>query len=90
MEPDDEICLCFHVTRRKLENFLRVEKPVRSSQLSHCQSAGTGCGWCRPFLEKMFRRAQSGDACEADLPEPSEYAQKRAGYIQQGKGTPPS
>jgi hypothetical protein len=38
----------------------------------------------------MFRQAQSGDEREADFPEASEYAQNRAGYIQQGKGTPPS
>ena len=33
MRPDDEICLCFHVTRRKVENFLRVERPQRVGQL---------------------------------------------------------
>ena len=27
MELDDEVCLCFHVTKRKLVNFLRVERP---------------------------------------------------------------
>lgn len=88
MELDDEICLCFHVTRRKLSNYLRIETPRRASQLSDCQGAGTGCGWCRPFLEKMFRQAQQDDA-SVTLPSADEYAQGRAGYIQAGKGTPP-
>ena len=35
MELDDELCLCFHVTRRKVINFLRVEQP-QHSQMSEC------------------------------------------------------
>ena len=62
MQPDDELCLCFHVTRRKVANYLRIEKPQRVAQLSECYGAGTGCGWCRPFLERMFQAAQAGDA----------------------------
>ena len=45
MELDDEVCLCFHVTKRKLLSFLRVEQPRRAGQLSECFGAGTGCGW---------------------------------------------
>ncbi len=52
MELDDELCLCFHVTKRKVQNFLKVEKPARPSQMSECFGAGTGCGWCRPFLSQ--------------------------------------
>lgn len=55
MELDDDVCLCFHVTLRKLRNFVKVERPARASQLSDCQGAGTGCGWCRPFLERLHR-----------------------------------
>ncbi len=54
MNPDDPVCLCFHVTRRKVVNFIRVEKPRRPSQLSECFGAGTGCGWCRPYLERIL------------------------------------
>ncbi len=57
MQPDDEICLCFHVTQRKLLSFIRVERPQRASQLSECFGAGTGCGWCRPYLQQMFAEA---------------------------------
>ena len=47
MDLDDKVCYCFHVTRRKVVNFLRVEKPKRAGQLAECFGAGTGCGWCR-------------------------------------------
>ena len=60
MELDDELCLCFHVSKRKVINFLRVEKPRRESQLSECHGAGTGCGWCRPFLKRLFEASLSG------------------------------
>jgi len=33
MELDDELCLCFHVTRRKVINYLRIEKPKKATQL---------------------------------------------------------
>ncbi len=43
MELDDELCLCFHVTKRKVINYLRVERPQRESQLAECH----GAGWLR-------------------------------------------
>ncbi len=57
MELDDELCLCFHVTKRKVINFLRIAKLKRPSQLSECFGAGTGCGWCRPYLCRLFDEA---------------------------------
>jgi bacterioferritin-associated ferredoxin len=89
MAPDDELCLCFHVTQRKVVNFIRVEKPKRAAQLSECFGAGTGCGWCRPFLERLFEQAVSGGQTTADLPTPAEYAVMRAKYVRAGGGTPP-
>ena len=44
MDLDSEVCYCFHVTRRKLLAFIRVEHPRVPSQLSQCNGAGTGCG----------------------------------------------
>lgn len=90
MELDDELCLCFHVTKRKVINFLRVEKPKRVGQLSECFGAGTGCGWCRPFLEKLFEQAVAGGQTQADLPTAEDYARMRGKYVHEGKGTPPS
>ena len=49
-------CVCAFTSRkRKVINFLRVERPQRESQLADCHGAGTGCGWCRPFLEEAVR-----------------------------------
>jgi len=53
MDLDSPICLCFNVSRRKIIRFIKVEKPRRASQLSECFGAGTGCGWCRPILERL-------------------------------------
>ena len=89
MELDDELCLCFHVSRRKVENYVRIERPRRAAQLADCMGAGTGCGWCRPFLQRLFDAAQSGQAPEADLPTASDYAHGRTGYVRSGGGTPP-
>lgn len=88
MELDEELCLCFHVTKRKVINFLRVEKPRRAGQLSECFGAGTGCGWCRPFLRRLFDEAQQGSAFDT-LPNRNEYALQRAAYVREGHGTPP-
>ena len=83
MNLDEPVCLCFRVSRRKLENFVRRELPKVPSQLSQCGGAGTGCGWCVPFLVKIFRQHA------ADLPTAAEYAAARAAYIRGGGGTPP-
>lgn len=88
MELDDELCLCFHVTQRKVLNFIRIEKPARAAQLSQCFGAGTGCGWCRPFLLRLFEQAASQN--RESLPTADDYAQLRAEYVRAGKGTPPT
>lgn len=88
MQDDDQVCLCFHVSKRKLTNYLRIEKPARASQLSNCGGAGTGCGWCRPFLEKLFAAAQAEQ--DLELPSCDEYSHYRQAYIAEGKGTPPT
>ena len=86
---DQKVCLCFHVSRRKLLNFLRIEKPRVASQLSQCGGAGTGCGWCIPFLKQLHQQAVAGGVVELDQLTPEEYAKKRAAYIRSGVGTPP-
>ena len=59
-ELDRTVCVCFSVSLRKLVKFCRFEKPVVPTQLSECYGAGTGCGWCRPFLEKVFEEMSAG------------------------------
>jgi NAD(P)H-nitrite reductase large subunit len=95
MNLDDKVCYCFHVSRRKLVNWVRLHKPKVPSQLSECGGAGTGCGWCIPFLKQIFRqgteRASGGDAGEGKIDEltAEEYAAQRAEYVKAGHGTPP-
>jgi NAD(P)H-nitrite reductase large subunit len=89
MELDDELCLCFHVTKRKVINYLRVERLQRESQLADCHGAGTGCGWCRPYLRKLFEAARANEPATEELPKAEEYARGRTGYVRSGKGTPP-
>ena len=88
MDLDAKVCYCFHVTRRKLVNFVRLRKPKVPSQLSECGGAGTGCGWCIPFLKQIHQQGVTGGT---DLEEitPEEYERKRAEYIRAGKGKPP-
>ncbi len=88
MELDDELCLCFHVSKRKVVNFIRIEKPKRPGQLSECFGAGTGCGWCRPFLQKLLEQWLS-EASTDDLPDSTAYAAGRRKYVDDGNGTPP-
>jgi bacterioferritin-associated ferredoxin len=87
MDLDAKVCYCFHVTRRKLENFVRREKPRVASQLSQCGGAGTGCGWCIPFLRQIFETG--GAAPQLEQVTPAEYAERRAAYVRAGHGTPP-
>ena len=58
MKPDDELCLCFHITWRKVVNYIRVHNVTRPSQLHECGGAGTGCGWCRKQLTKLTTEIQ--------------------------------
>ena len=88
MQPDDEICYCFHVSKRKVLNFIRVHRPRRASQVSECGGAGTGCGWCRPFLEKYFRESVEQGVTTPDDLTPQTYAELRAKYIREGRGVP--
>ena len=89
MDLDAKVCYCFHVTKRKLLNFLRRERPKVASQLSECGGAGTGCGWCVPFLKQIFNRAAEGGLIELETLTADDYERRRAGYIREGKGTPP-
>lgn len=90
MNLDDPVCYCFHVSWRKLVNWCRRERPLVASQLSECGGAGTGCGWCIPFLKKIFRQQCKG-AQDSTLDELSSsvYAAQRAAYIRSGRGTLP-
>ena len=79
MELDDEVCLCYHVTLRKLLNYARRTRPRHASQMSECLGAGTGCGWCVSTLTRIAECAERGSPL--DLPiRPEEYASARRDY----------
>lgn len=78
MQPDDEICYCYHVSLRKLVNFARRVRPVQPSRMTECLGAGTGCGWCIPFLTKI---AKDPDRFALDDLTPDQYADSRKNYI---------
>jgi bacterioferritin-associated ferredoxin len=89
MDLDAKVCYCFHVTRRKLVNHVRLCRPKVPSQLAECGGAGTGCGWCIPFLKQIFQQAVAGGETELERLTPEEYERRRAAYVRAGKGTPP-
>lgn len=82
MHPEDKICYCYGVSMRKLVNFARRTRPTRPSRMSECLGAGTGCGWCIPFLIKI---AQDPDSFDIDALTPDEYARARKEYITTAK-----
>ncbi|HBS28488.1 MAG TPA: (2Fe-2S)-binding protein [Phycisphaerales bacterium] len=93
MDPDDEVCLCFHVSLRKIRTFLEREKPEVASLISDCLGAGTGCRWCVPFLKELHRQHETGEGLgpsgEPDLRvSPEQYANSRAAYRRTGERPP--
>lgn len=85
MNDDDKVCLCFGVSKRKIVNYCRREKPAVASLISRCLSAGTGCGWRVPFLEDLHRQVEQ-EVEKPDLPvNPEEYARRRSDYRQSGR-----
>jgi bacterioferritin-associated ferredoxin len=79
MGPDDEVCLCFHVSLRKIRAYLKRENPPVASLISECLGAGTGCRWCVPILETLHRQHARGQEPALGVSS-SEYAEGRRVY----------
>ena len=98
MNVDDDLCLCFHVSWRKVMNYIRIERVRLPSQLAECQNAGTGCGWCRNAMQKLVQKM--GHECpqpeelqqwlDEVYPNSANYADGRKSHIASGKGKPPA
>ena len=85
MNDDDLICLCFHVSKRKIVSYCKREKPPVPSLISECLSAGTGCQWCVPFIKNLHQQCKDGVE-NPDLPvSPQDYAKKRSAYRKTGE-----
>jgi bacterioferritin-associated ferredoxin len=82
MHPDDKICYCYGVSMRKLVNFARRVRPAHPSRMTECLGAGTGCGWCIPYLIEI---AKDPDSFALDDLTPDEYAAGRKDYKTSGK-----
>lgn len=78
MGPDDHVCLCHHVSMRKLVNFARREQPRHAAQMSDCLGAGTGCGWCIPMLARIAELRAAPPELQARSAE--DYEQGRVSY----------
>ena len=88
MKPDDKLCYCFHVSQRKVVNFIRIQQPRVPSEVSECGGAGTGCGWCVPLLKQLFDAVNADQEPQIGLT-PEACAQDRSAYVRSGKGRPP-
>lgn len=84
MDPDDQVCLCFRVTLRKIRAYLRTEDPPVASLISECLGAGTGCGWCVPFLKHLHAQHAAGRTPDLGV-SPEQYANARLGYHASGR-----
>lgn len=62
MQPNDHVCLCFGVSLGKIRGYLRREDPKVASLISECLGAGTGCGWCVPYLKDLHRQHTQGQS----------------------------
>ncbi len=60
MQPDDHVCLCFRVSLRKINAYMARENPPVASLISECLGAGTGCGWCVPYLKHLHKQHEAG------------------------------
>lgn len=77
----EELCVCFHVPLQKVAKFIRLERPRVASQCSECYGAGTGCGWCIPFIEKLFEAIAAGDEDPHIALSPEEYRRRRRDHL---------
>ena len=88
MQADDELCLCFHISCRKVLNYIRIHQVKLPSQLAECGGAGTGCGWCRKQLEKLLilsagsppRAGEIEEWLASNTPDRQKYAEARERY----------
>jgi len=84
VQPDDHVCLCFHVSLRKVRTYLAREDPAVASLISECLGAGTGCGWCVPFLKHLHAEHAAGRKPGLRIT-PEDYAGKRTDYRKTGQ-----
>ena len=80
MDLDHKLCYCYGISKRKIVNFVRQTRPRKASMISQCFEAGSGCGWCIPFLVKIHRQVLAGEPVGDDGLSPEEYEAMRKKY----------
>lgn len=85
MDLDSTLCHCHHLTKRKIVNFVRQRRPQKASQISECFEAGSGCGWCIPFLVQIHREIVGGESSPEVSVSAEEYAAQRKRYLEELK-----
>ena len=68
----------------KIRAFLERENPSVPSLISECLDAGTGCGWCVPYLEQLHQKHAAGEAVELDV-DHEKYSEQRVTYNKTGE-----
>ncbi len=74
-----ELCICFHVAATKVHQWCRKTRPRVPSLISQCNGAGTGCGWCIPYLKAIHSEVVM-EGPPADIPNDEEYRVMRKQY----------
>lgn len=88
MKPDDHVCLCFRVSLRKINTYMARENPPVASLISECLGAGTGCGWCVPYLKHLHAQHEAGRG-EPDIEgSADDYESGRSRYRATGQRAP--
>lgn len=77
----EELCVCFHVPLQKVAKFIRLTRPRVASQCTDCYGAGTGCGWCIPFIEKLHEQVMAGTDNPHISLSPEEYRRRRREHL---------
>jgi bacterioferritin-associated ferredoxin len=67
MLADDELCLCFHVSYRKVIRYIERYSVKVPSLVSECLGAGTGCGWCRKQIARLVEDIETTPTGSQDL-----------------------
>lgn len=84
MNPDDNVCLCFSVSLRKIRGYMKRENPRVASLISECLGAGTGCQWCVPFLKHLHQQHAQGVTPDLKI-SPEDYGTARKGFRATGE-----
>lgn len=85
MESDDHVCLCFSVSLGKIRSYMAREDPLVASLISECLGAGTGCGWCVPYLKHLHEQHRQSAGMPTIEGSAEDYKNGRARFKRTGE-----